>query len=838
MPQVQDRQRQPDIADGAARASAAALAPSVPMGRGHRRREAQPTRWQNTLAWRNLLFAFAAGVVAAHWLPAPHALAAPLLWLGVGLLPIRGLRLGGMALVGLGWAGGQAASIAAAQLAAPCGAADLAGRIVGLPTAQHFAGVGSAQRFLLQLETPQCGLKAGQRVRLAWLRGPALGGGERWRLQARLRPPRAAVNRHGFDLERWFLRHEIAATGYVVAGARWQPRSDRSAPPRPAFLAGMAAAIDAGRDRIRQALRRLPLVNPGVLAALTVGDGGAVPPEEVARYRRTGTLHLLVISGLHVGIATALGFLLGRGIGRLTGAPATPCGIATALLLAAAYVLVAGAGLSVIRAYVMSAAALLALAGGRGCPPAVLFAHALAVVLLLDPLAPLAAGFWLSFGAVAALLGYFACRWPRASPVRGALAAQLVMAAAFGPAAAALTGLLHPLSLIINLVAVPAISLVVLPLALAGVALLATPAGPWLVVGADFALAVVDVALTVSDRVAPLHVADLGGWWAWLVAVGVACLLPVGRLAKLALGACVAAALSPGLLPRPEVPYGEVRVNVLDVGQGTAALVETANRRLLYDTGAAFPTGGDMGARVVLPALRGAGVGRLDMLVLSHADVDHAGGAASVLGGVSVGRILVGEGVPGLPPSLVAPCAVGTSWRWDGVRFSVLAPPADHGRRGNDASCVLLVDTGKARALLPGDIERGVEARLDLPPVDLLLVPHHGSATSSSAAFVAAARPRLAVATTGHANRFRHPHPAVVARYRAVGAHVVATANAGALRWRSDRPAEVAAARCRQAAYWHRGASVDQARLLPCGWPQRVPLGTAETIEKSPAGRK
>ena len=769
---------------------------------------------------RNLLLAFAAGAIAAHWLPAAHALAAPTLWLGVGLLPIRRLRLAGMALVGLGWASGHAAAVVAAQLAAPCGAANLVGRVVGLPTSRHVDGVGGTQRFLVQLEAEQCGLAAGQRVQLAWLRGPAVGGGERWRLQARLRPPRASVNRHGFDLERWFARHELAATGYVVAGERL---TSSALPQRRALVSDTAAAIDASRDRIRQALGRLPLAKPGVLAALTVGDGGAVPADEMARYRRTGTLHLLVISGLHMGIATALGFLLGRGIGRLTGAPPTGCGIATALLLAGGYLLLAGAGLSVVRAYVMSAAALLALAGGRGCPPSMLFAGALAIVLALDPMAPLAAGFWLSFGAVAALLGYFACRSPRPSPVRGAAAAQLVMAGAFAPAAAVLTGLLHPLSLIINLVAVPAISLVVLPLALAGVALLATPAGPWLLVAADFSLAVVDTWLATSDRVPPLHVADLSGWWPWLAAVGGTVLLPIGWLARLALGAGVALVLTPGLLPRPPVPPGEVRLTVLDVGQGTATLVETARHRLLYDTGARFLTGGDMGDRVVLPALRGAGIDHLDMMVLSHGDVDHAGGAASVLGGVSVGEVLVGEDVPGLPAGITRPCAAGLAWRWDGVLFSVLAPARGHGRAGNDASCVLLIDTGQARALLPGDIERGTEATLALPAVDLLLMPHHGSATSSSVTFVASARPRVAVATTGYANRFGHPHPTVVGRYRAAGSHVLATANAGALHWRSDRPADIAAARCRRAAYWHRGASVDAGRLLPCGWHEAAP---------------
>ena len=754
---------------------------------------------------RNLVFAFAVGAVAAHWLPILHALAVPLLCAGAGLLPVRCLRLGAAMLIGLGWAGGHAAAAVAAQLDAPCAAA-LVGRVVGLPALRWADGVGDAQRFAFELETPQCKLAAGQRVRLTWLRGPLVRGGERWQLEVRLRAPRGTANRHGFDLERLLVRRETAALGYVLAG-------ERLAPPRGVALLASTAGVDALRQRLRDAIGRLGLAKAGVLAALTVGDGSAVAPEELARYRRTGTLHLLIVSGLHVGIVTALGFVIGRGLGRMASLSANVAGVVVAMLLAGAYLLLAGAGLSVLRATVMSAAALLALAAGRACPPSALFAYALAAVLAMDPLAPLAAGFWLSFGAVAALLGFFACRPRWRSKVRGAFVAQLVMAAAFAPAAVVLTGLLHPLSLAVNLVAVPAVSLVV-PLALAGVALLATPLGPWLLVGADFAVTMVDAALAVSDRLPPLHVADRGGWWIWLLLLGSACLLPLARLAILALGSAAAAVLLPPLVaPRPALPVGEARLMVLDVGQGTAVLVETAHHRLLYDTGARFLTGGDMGARVVLPTLQGLGYRRVDMVVLSHADADHAGGAASVAAGVAAGGLIGGEAVHGLD---VQPCAAGMRWRWDGVEFAVLAPPAGRRQRGNDASCVLLIDTGSARALLPGDIEHSAETRLAPPAVDVLLLPHHGSATSSSPGFVAAVRPRLAVATNGFGNRFGHPHPAVVARYRAVGAHILTTAVSGGLVWRSDRPWEIAATRCRGAAYWRLAGGTDAAHLLPC----------------------
>ena len=757
------------------------------------------------MSCRNCLLGFALGVVAAHWLPLAHALALPLVCLGAGLLPIRRLRVAALALIGLGWAGGHVEAVVSAQLAAPCGAAGLVGRVVGLPATQWQEGLGVTQRFLFELEVPKCGIAPGRQLQLSWLRGPEVRGGERWRVNVRLRAPRGVVNDQGFDIARWLLRREIAATGYVLAGERLGTHLEHQ-------LAVAGAAVDGYREHLRNALANLGLAQGGALAALTIGDGGAVPDAEMARYRRTGTLHLLVVSGLHVGIVTALGLLVGRGVGRLFGVPANLCGVAVALTLAGGYVLLAGAGLSVVRAYVMSAIALFGLVVGRGCPPSTLLAYALAAVLVWDPMAPLAPGFWLSFGAVGVLLGYFAGRWPHDSRTRSALTAQLVLAVAFAPAAVLLTGLVHPLAPAINLVAVPSIGLVVLPMALAGLTLLATPVGAWLLHGADFALTVVDNVLKASDRLEPLYAADLGAWWLWLLALGATCLLPLGRLALLALASAAAALLLPPLSSGTAVPTGEVRLTALDVGQGTSVLVETGHHRLLYDAGPKFLSGGDMAQQAILPTLRGRGLRHIDVLMLSHADLDHVGGAASLAAGVRVGRVLAGEPVAGLQTH---PCVAGTAWHWDGVEFAVLAPPAAHRRHGNDASCVLLVDTGTARALLPGDVGRAVEARLTVPQVDVLLMPHHGSATSSSPALVAAARPRLALATNGYGNRFGHPHPEVVARYRRAGAHIATTAESGALVWRSDRPEDLVAARCRGTPYWQR-ANVDAARLLPC----------------------
>lgn len=785
---------------------------------------------------RDLALAFGGGVVAAHWLPGAHSL-----WLAWALAggcaaPLafgrarwqRGAGVAVCALLGLGWGGWSATDALTARLAPGCETADVTGRVADLPAAVRMPGQrGPAQRFALAPETASCPL--GGVVRLFWAEGPPVGAGQRWRLRVRLRPPRAPANRHGFDVGRWQARDRLAATGYVLRGERLVDGN------------GAAARLGGARQALKAKLTALPLVNGGVLAALTLGDSAAVPRQDIGLYRRTGTMHLLVISGLHVGVVTGLAFFLGRAGAALVGLPALgvriqAAGVALALLCAIGYVALAGAGLPLVRAFAMAMAGLVALAVGRSVPPSAVLAYALAAVLAVDPMAPLASGFWLSFGAVAILVCFFAPRRGQRSWVRSALAAQLAIALVFTPATVHLIGLAHPLSVIVNMVAVPVVTLAVVPLALCGVALIDTAAGHWLLLGADFGVALLGQVLALADRVAPIYLADPGPWFAVSVAAAVAVLLPVSRLAVAALAAAALAATLRPPLAGTAVPAGEVEVLTLDVGQGTSVLVRTATHHLLYDTGAAFATGGDAGERVVLPSLRGVGIRGLDALVLSHGDNDHVGGAAAVRDSVPVGVIWAGEPVPGIA---AAPCRAGQRWRWDDVEFAFLHPRRDpkgggrdHGGaggappRGNNASCVLLVTaTGAAprrMALLAGDIEAAVERRLAPPRVDWLLVPHHGSATSSTAAFVAATRPRFAVVGTRWNNRFGHPHPDVIARYRASGAHIVSTAVSGALLWRSDRPHAIVVERCRGSRYWRRYPGADRdatlnTALLPCG---------------------
>lgn len=737
------------------------------------------------MGMRNAAFAFSLGVVAAHWSPWAHPLWACWLCLGVALVVPRRARTLAAAVLGLGWGALNAVDAVDIRIGRSCAEAAVTGRVVDLPARFEPVALGSprARRFVLLPRTASCAIEGP--VRLTWYDGPEVRGGERWRLLVRLRIPRGTANNHGFDIDRWLVRNRVAATGYVVSGTRMATAEgvDRL---RPTVV----------RERLRDRIGRLALANHGVVTALTIGDAAAIPRDDVDLYRRTGTMHLLVISGMHVGVVTGFGLLLGRGMGLLSGVSPRHLGAGMALVAAAGYVYVAGAGLPLLRAFTMAVACMVALVAGRRAASSAVFAYALAVVLAMDPMAPLSVGFWLSFGAVAVLLGFFAPRPRPRSWLVSAVVAQLSIAVVFVPATVGITGLIHPLSIGVNLVAVPTVTLLVVPLALSGVVLIATPIGPWLLTVADFCITLVGQVLTFADQVAPLYVADPGWRLPWLMACTAVCLLPLSRLAVLSSASAIAVLL---FLPRAGPVYGHVEVAILDVGQGTAVLVRTAGHTLVYDTGPSFLSGGDSGTSVVLPALRGRGLGFVDLLVLSHADLDHVGGASAVLRGARFGSVLAGEPVAGIDAQ---PCLAGASWSWDGVDFSIVSPLRGHRWSGNNASCVLLVETARTRVLLAGDIEAAVEARLVLRSVDVLLVPHHGSATSSTDGFVAATRPRFAVVGAGFENRFGHPNRAVLERYRSTGAHILSTAGSGELIWRSDEPEVIEAVRCSEAPYW------------------------------------
>ena len=758
------------------------------------------------MAIRNAALAFSFAVVVAHWLPVAQSLWACWICAGLGIalaprarIAASWVRVLGAALIGLGWGGAHGLDALDRRIEPGCAHATVTGRIAGLPAENPGRGT-SAWRFVFLPEVASCEIRGP--LRLMWPDGPSLRSDERWSLGVRLKSPRAGANAHGFDAEAWFARDKLAATGYVVDGQRLDPFGGAHGIP----------SVGALRQGMRDRLARLPLVHGDVLAALTLGDKGAIPKDKVDLYRRTGTMHLLVISGLHVGVVTALGFLAGRAFGLITTLPPRATGVVAALMLTSAYVVLAGGGLSLVRAFAMSLAGMVALLAGRSSAPSGAFSYALAAVLVVDPMAPLSSGFWLSFGAVAVLLGFFVPRPRRRSWLVSAVVAQLAIATVFTPATTGITGLIHPLGIGVNLVAVPAVTLLLVPLALSGVALIGTPVGPWLLTAADFVAEVLETILATADRITPIYVASHEAWLPWIVAAAAVGLLPTSRLVRALLLATATIVL---FHPGPELPRGEADVTVLDVGQGTAVMVETANHTLVYDTGPLYPSGRDTGSGVVLPAVRGRGWSRIDRLILSHGDIDHTGGAASVLAGFEVGDILAGERVPGVEAE---PCAAGREWQWDGVAFSVLSPVADHRFTGNNASCVMLIETASRRILLAGDIEALVEHRLMAPTVDVLLVPHHGSATSSTSKLVTATAPKFAIVTAGFDNHFGHPHPRVVDRYRDAGSHIVSIGESGAVRWRSTDADSVTVHRCVESPYWRAASGHPRIDAVSCKW--------------------
>lgn len=665
------------------------------------------------------------------------------------------------------------------------------------------------------------GLEAGEAV-LDLQRQPAdLRPGERWRFALRPRAPHGQVNPHGFDYELWLWEQGVQATATVRAGAR--------DPPPQRLAATWWHPVEQARQRVRDAIF-LRVADPalaGVLAALVVGDQGAIERADWDVFRATGVAHLMSISGLHVTMfAWAAAAVVGRGWRRsprlCLAWPAQHAGLAGGVLLAAGYALFSGWGVPAQRTVLMLAVVAALRLRARDWPWPWTWLLACATVVALDPWALAQAGFWLSFVAVGVLFasgpspgqGEAQGTWRRRlrSVLAGLLREQAVLTVALAPLSLLLFQQVSLVGLAANLVAIPWVTLVVTPLGLAGVLL----PGAWDLAAA----AVAGLAGTLRLLAAfPFATWEAPAPPAWAAGAGLLGGLVLATRLPWSLRLLGLPLLLPVALWQPaRPPPGEFELVVADVGQGNAVLVRTAFHALVYDTGPGYGREADAGQRVLVPLLRGLGE-RVDLVVLSHRDSDHTGGAAAVLR-MQPDAGLLSSLEAGHPLLSLRPgqrCLAGQSWTWDGVRFELLHPaPADYqaGGKPNAVSCVLRVGNGRVHALLAGDIEKAQEAALVAggAPLrsDLLLVPHHGSRTSSTEAFLAAVRPTLAVAQAGYRNRFGHPAPDVVARYRAQGVVLRTSPACGALTWRSAAPA---APRCERAAaprYWHhRAASAD-----------------------------
>ena len=715
------------------------------------------------------MLALASGLIALRFLPVIPAVEWVLLVLGAGLL-LLGLRIypAGLFLLGLGWAcvSGQWALDERLAPALDGRTLWVEGRVVGLPQRS-----GMSVRFELQgaqsrhAELPST-------LRLSWYGGPPVNSGERWRLAVSLKRAKGLLNPQGFDVQAWLLAQRVGATGTIKDGQL------------------LAPARHAWRDGLRQRLLRSDANGRAPwLAALVMGDGSGLSREDWALLQATGTVHLLVISGQHIGLFAGLIYglvaLLARyGLWprRLPWLP-WACGLAFAGALG--YGLLAGFEVPVQRACVMLGMVLMWRLRFRHLGAWLPFLVALNAVLIAEPLASLMPGFWLSFAAVAVLIFTFGGRLGPWGWKAVWLRPQGLIAVGLFPMLWIL-GL--PISLsgpLANLLAVPWISLVVLPTALLGTFLLPVPwLGDGLLwVSGGLLNGLIQGLTLLADTVSPWSPATVPiGVWLLCAAGTVILLLPAGMVLRplgwpLVLLAVFAA--------REQIPHGQAEVVQLDVGQGLAMVLRTRHHTLLYDAG---PKVGDFdqGERVVVPALRSMGIGTLDMMLLSHADADHAGGALAVQRAIKVKRVVSGD-VPGLPESLQAqPCATGSRWEWDGVRFSLWQWPG--ATDGNQRSCVLQVEASDERLLLTGDIdiqaERAFMASPLAVPTQWLQAPHHGSRTSSSAVFLKKLSPATVLISRGYGNTFGHPHPQVMARYEALGMAILDSAEQGAIRFR------------------------------------------------------
>ncbi len=656
-----------------------------------------------------------------------------------------------------------------------------------------------------------------RRIELTWYdTAVELKPGERWQLTVRLRRRHGYANPGGHDYEAQLFREGIGATGYVRDGD-----NRRLAAPSWSYVVLRLRGLIATRLAI--VLRDSPML--GVIQGLAVGARQQLPAEQWRVFAATGTSHLMAISGLHIVMVAALSAALGASCARLPGMQrrrfSASDGRAIGCMAGAlAYAALAGFGVPAQRTLLMVCVYCGARLLRRELRATQGFALSLIGVLLIDPFAPLSVGAWLSFGAVAAILCLLTGRvrsaatagWPQR--VGEFLKVQWAVTIGLLPLAVLVFGNVSLVSPVVNLIAIPFFTWLVVPLVLLGSAALfiSAPLGAALLAGANglLTLAWPVLAWLASLDLAVWHSPDPPIWAKGLLCLGAALVIAPGFLPTRLVGMLL---FVPALLWRPEPPGpGAFRLTVLDVGQGLAVVVETRTHRLLYDAGPAFQGGSDTGERVVLPYLYSRAVRRLDAVVASHGDLDHVGGLKSVWPAMPVTAVLAGPSVR-LPGSVLRHCQRGQHWTWDGVDFAVLHPAVGPGLRGdNNTSCVLKVSGAGGNALLLGDIERDGERSLVdaglLGPTSVVVAAHHGRRTSSTAALVEAVHAQYVVFAVGYRNRWGFPRPDVVTRWRDSGAVTLDTASSGAieLHMGSAGVAQPVAWRRQYVRYWqHKG---------------------------------
>ena len=654
----------------------------------------------------------------------------------------------------------------------------ITGRIDGIPVTD-----ANVQRFFVDIdrfEDDQYLRPLPKRIKLSWYEGERVRAGETWRFNVRLKPPHGFRNPGGFDYEAWLMQNGVHATGYV-----------RNGEANHKLTTAVAHDSDVVRQHIAEHIRVLlgDSAFTGLITALAVGDRSAIEQDQWQVLINSGTNHLMAISGLHIGLAAAFGYWLSRWlvpVRLMHWIPAQHAAMLGALLSALIYAMLAGFAIPTQRAVLMLICTVGALLLRRQSRPRNVLAFALTVVLLWDPASVLSAGFWFSFLAVAEIFYTLAGPWAQSRWFKWVWL-QLVIALSLAPLSLFMfqqTSLVAPLA---NLIMVPYVSFLVVPLVLIGVLML-----PWSTAGSGLFFASAEGLFgfiwPVLHWLAALPYshwfkAQPGIALTLLALMGVAIMLAPGVRLWRAAGVLL---LLPAATWQPQAPEaGAYELHVLDVGQGLAIVVRTQAHTLVYDTGARFSSSFDSGKAVLLPFLTSKGVDNIDLLLISHGDGDHIGGAASVLQAYPQTPVL-GQGIESLVAAQSAHCATGQQWVWDEVVFSLLHPDDTDYRLRNNGSCVVKVEGQGGSVLIAGDIEKEVEHRLlshhrQALSADILIAPHHGSNTSSTRDFIHAVSPQIVIFAAGYRNRYKFPAAEVTARYAEFGSSMVMTGHSGAI---------------------------------------------------------
>lgn len=601
--------------------------------------------------------------------------------------------------------------------------------------------------------------------------------GDYYRFELSLKPPHGTANGTGFDRERWLFRHGIDGVGSIRHAQAIEP-----------YKISLSQAINSKINHWRYQISQLLDNNftntrtNALLHALSIGDKSRLESGDYNLLHISGTAHLIAISGLHIGMVAAIGAALGWLVFALFPQQRLPrplIQVMMGLTLAFIYAGLAGFSVSTQRALIM-----LAVYGWfkwrrRSAYAWDVWSISLLLVLLIDPLNILDAGFWLSFWAVAVLILAFQGRPAKSSQLIDFIKIQWLLLIGMMPLSLLQFGNLKIWAPLVNLMVIPIMTFLYIPVLLLTL-LVAGLSGHI----PDFLVSYLSFISELFWRFLD-HFSHLDkvawGWpvnefwsFALLTLAAVILLLPKAVPQRHWALLLIAIALWPAT---KHLSAGQFRAEFFDVGQGTSVLISTQNHHLLYDVGARFPSGFNIADAVVLPMLQQLRINQLDVVILSHDDNDHAGAYPYLAQGINIEQVLSTDGQH-------KDCIVGQQWQWDNVNFEVLSPYNLYPNFKNDSSCVLKVSTPTTSLLLTGDIEQAVEYRLTQHHTkdigaDILLIPHHGSNTSSTPEFVATVNPKIAINSSGAYNQFKHPTEQVKAVYDDLNIPMVDTQNSG-----------------------------------------------------------